>query len=595
MPNLKTNSFRVHVTEQLHESLFEPNGTKYYMFAGRPEAWVNEASPPTPTDSPVESTFNLYDTMLFGKVVSNTDVSFMVPRHDWVANTVYAKYSDSDALLHEEEYYVVVNASTQYHIFKCLDNAGGAPSTVQPNRSDTSEDDDFYQTSDGYQWKYLYSVSASQFQRFATPTWMPVVENANTTANAVAGAIDVIEIVNPGTQYNSYANGFFTEIAVGGDTTIFGIDVNSSANTDFYRACALKIVDGQGKGQQREIAEYTVQGGFKRVILTDSFVNLPNESSKYEITPNVIVAGDGSDCVARAIVNPSSNTIASIEITNRGTGYTYATAEAIGNTGLVISGNVITANTAQLRPIMGPTGGHGFNINQELGAVALGFSVTFANTEQDTIPANGKFRQIGLIKDPLFANVEFTVANTVGVFADGERVSCDTNAYLEGEVSYFSEPSSVLRITEATAGWTANTVVRGATSNAVATIASYRISGAAKSFTTFDQRVRLDTTFNGTPAFVQGETVRQEVTDATAKVQYSNTTFTAVTSVRGTLNITNVDSGQVLTGEMGVANVNAIVAGDLLKASGEALYIENIQPVTRSSELSETIKFIIRF
>lgn len=595
MPTLKTNSFRVHATEQLHESLFEPQGTKYYAFAGRPDAWQNESVPPAPLDSFQDTTFSLYDTMLFGKEISDNDVSFMVLRHDWVAGTVYSKYDDTSATLHNEPYYVAVNANTQYHVFKCLDNASGAPSTVQPNRSDTSEDDDFYQTSDGYQWKYLYSVSASQFNKFATNAWMPVVENANTTANAISGAIDVIEVTYPGTQYNSYANGFFTEIAVGGDTTIFGIDVNSSANTDFYRNCALKIVDGQGKGQQRQIAEYTVQGGFKRVVLTNEFVNLPNESSKYEITPNVVIHGDGEDCVARAIVDPTSNTISSIEISQRGRGYTYATAEAIGNTGLVVSSNTILANTAVLRPIMGPTGGHGFNINQELGAVALGFSVTFANTEQETIPASGKFRQIGIIKDPLFANVEFTVANTVGSFADGERVVCDDDPYLTGIVSYFSEPSSVLRITQSTAGWSANVEVRGATSNATATIADLRISGTEKSFNTFDQRIRLDTSFNGTAPFTVGETVRQEVTDAKGEVQFSNTTFTALTSVRGTLNVTDVQSGQVLTGEVGVANVNAIVAGDLLKASGQALYIENIQPVTRGPELSETIKFIIRF
>ncbi len=594
MPSLKTNTFRVHATEQLRESLFEPAGTQYYAFAGRPDPWTNDSTPPVPVDASQETVFETYDTMLFGKVVGPTDVAMMVPKHLWTANTVYAMYDDK-VPLYNSNFFVAVDATTAFHVFKCLNNNGGAPSTVFPDRNTTSEDDEYYSTSDGYQWKYLYSFSNSSHKKFATNQWIPVFPNANVTSNAVSGAIDVIVVDNPGTRYNSYSNGFFTEIAVAGDTTVYGIDPISSANTDFYKNCALKIVNGQGSGQQRRIAEYSVQGGFKRVYLTQPFEELPTTSSRYEITPHVSVVGDGANCVARAIIDPVSNTVNTIEITSRGSGYSYAVAEVIGNTGIIVNGStVIQANNAVLRPIMGPIGGHGSDINNELGAVALGFSVTFANTEQLTIPIDGRYRQIGLMKDPLFANVELTIANTQGVFVDEEIVFV-ANTDISGEVTFYSEPSAVLRLTNVRAGFAAPQLVRGATSNATAIVESIRVGSSEKTFTTFDQRVRLDTTFNGTSPFEPGQAVRQQITDAQAVVHASNTSFTAVTQVRGTLNINNVDSSQYLTSDTAVANVNAIVAGDLVRASGEILYVENVQPVTRGGSLSETIKFIIRF
>jgi len=595
MPKITTTNFKVHVVDQLYESLTEPQNSFYYIFAGRPEAWDSDSAPPEPEDSQSQRVFDVFDTMIYGKQVTQDDASYMVPRYDWTSNTVYAMFDDEDATLMSNNFFVVVDANTSYHVFKCLNNNFGAESLVAPNRNDTSEDDEFYLTSDGYQWKFLYSIPSSTFRKFATDEWIPVVENANTVANSTPGAIDVIVVESPGTQFNSYANGVFSEIAVDGDATIYGIDSTSSANTDFFKECAIKIVTGQGAGQQRRIAEYSVQGGFKRVYLDQAFVILPNTSSTYEITPHVSIVGDGANCVARAIVDSTSNTISSIEITERGTGYTYATAEVRGNTGIIVANNVQIANNAVIRPIIGPPRGHGSDVYTELGATGLGFSVTFANTEQLTIPATGKFRQIGLIRDPLFANVELSLANTIGTFADEETVILTTNENIKGTTTFYNEASSILRLTDVKGGFVANGNVRGLTSNATAVISSIDINGATKSFVTFDQRMRLDTSFNGTPAFTDGEFVEQEGTDGSGVVHESNTTFTALTQTRGTINITDGLTSQTLSSNTASANVNAIVLPDLKKASGEVLYIENVQPITRADNLSETVKFIIRF
>jgi hypothetical protein len=591
---LTTTNFRIHAAEQLFASL--NNGTTYYVFAGQPESWPDDSNPPLPEDSINGSVFSVWDNMVFGKQVTSSDVSFMVPLYPWTTNTVFSMYDDQDPNLMTEEFFVTVDANTEYYVFKCLNNNGGVPSTIAPDFNNTSADDTYYQTSDGYQWKYMFTVDSTVYDQFATTSWVPVVVDANVSGNAVSGAIDTILVENGGINYNSYANGYFSEFAVNGDGLIYGISLTGSSNTDFYSGCALKIIYGTGAGQQRNITDYEVQGGFKRVYLDQPFVNIPDNTSYYEITPSVTINGDGTGCVARAIVNTSSNTISSIEISARGQDYTYANAAVVGNTGVILTGNsVVQANTASLRVIMGPPGGHGANTLVELGATSLGFAVTFANNESLTIPTDGQFRQFGLIKDPLWANVALTLSNITGEFLVGETISNPAIPSQTALVSSYNSTVSLLGATNVHGGFVANASIVGANSGATATVTSYTINGAEKSYVTFDERMRLGTTFNGTSPFIPGQVVNQLSTNGTGVVFDSNTSFTSLTQIRGTIDITDPSATDFLVSNTAVANVTAIVSPDLIKQSGETLYIENIPPVTRAPTLSETVQFIIGF
>ena len=211
MTSLTTTPFKTLMATQFLESLQSAEDI-YYMFAAKCTSWPNELIPPTPVESMNEIVFNTWDNMLFGKLIANSNVKLMASRYNWVSNTVYTMYDDQDSTLLNENFYVVVNANTSYDIFKCLYNNNNTASTVSPSRSATTEADPFYFTSDGYQWKYLYSVDATTFATFATPDFIPYVPNANTTGNAVMGSISTILIANNGTQYNSYSNGYFQEI-----------------------------------------------------------------------------------------------------------------------------------------------------------------------------------------------------------------------------------------------------------------------------------------------------------------------------------------------------------------------------------------------
>ena len=74
---------------------------------------------------------------------------------------------------------------------------------------------------------------------------------------------------------------------------------------------------------------------------------------------------------------------------------------------------------------------------------------------------------------------------------------------------------------------------------------------------------------------------------------HSNTAdFFSLIDVRGTMN-----SGELIVGNTSaaIANVTGSVAPDLIKYSGDIVYIENTEAISRSNTQSETIKVVLKF
>jgi len=578
---------------KLFKSNIEATDEISYVFAGGPTPWAAEASPPAVTHGVNLVEYNTFDTMVFGKRIAPADIKLMIRRVDWTFNTVYTRYDDLDVNLSKKDFYVLVESLGEYHIFICLDNNKGAKSLYAPAFEDTSPDDEFYFTADNYQWKYMFTVNSATYDKFSTALYVPFVENVNVTANTNPGSIETIVIDVVGSKYASYANGYFQAVAVNGNSTIFTLEATASANTDFYRGSALKIIEGPGAGQQKEILEYIIAGGQRRVVIDTPFETFPSLASKYEITPNVVITGDGINCKARAIINPAANTISVIEITNSGSNYSYATARVTGNTGILEEALI---EQTSLRVILGPPSGFGGDVPKTLFVNTVGVSVNFANTELGTIPTDNKFRTLGIIHKPMFANVEVTVANTAGVFADGETVRVPTSNTVVGVVTFYDELSALLRLTNVEYPLVVNQQIHGVTSNTSAIVSDVNISGFDKSFNTFDQRLRLGITKTSVPDFVENDIVTQNSTLATGTIESANTTVLGLTNIRGVFNATDLINEYSLVGTNGAtANVNSITYPDLKKNIGEIIYLENIQPVQRSQSTSETVKLNITF
>ena len=232
MAAIITNKFRINNAEQFVESFSETSAETYYLFIGRAHSWASDvdaqgntiaegtdASPPTPNDD-VTSEFYNYDDMLGAKLVASTDVSRVIPRRNWTTGTTYDMYEHnigsgnaaaSGATNLFDSSYVVMNGS--FAVYKVIENDGATASTVEP----TSTSNSIFSTSDGYRWKYMYSLTSAETLNFMSTDFIHTSTDSTVSAAAVNGALDTILVVAGGSSYNVSSGTTITAIPIRGD------------------------------------------------------------------------------------------------------------------------------------------------------------------------------------------------------------------------------------------------------------------------------------------------------------------------------------------------------------------------------------------
>lgn len=454
---------------------------------------------------------------------------------------------------------------------------------------------------------------------FNNPENLILVEQAN-TANVVANAV-ILEANSTFLRVGEISGDFFnhtTNLYAVGETsnnyaTISSITASTSslsANTDFYKGSTFYVAAGAGAGQSKTISEYIVTGSARRILIPSAFTTPIDSTSIFEISPRVVISGDGQDASGRAIINTSTFAVDTIEMTQRGYGYSFATAQVLGNTGITGS---LTAENANVVPIISPKGGHGSDPINELNADTVGISVDFINNENNQVPAVNDFRQVTILKDPLFANVVVTIANTLttggsatggGSFQDGEVITQSTSG-ATGIVQGRSEGTVTVAnvygqfLTTASSNTTHRLV--GQTSNTSTTIASFKTSERSGStFSTFDQRTRLSGFVNASSLDFQiDEQITQDTTETTAFIHSINTSAQSITLTNKRGNFNESEAGS----EVYFRGANSEAQGyhtsengpDITPHTGEVIYVENITPITRDDSQTERVKLMIKF
>ena len=424
MTNLIPNYYRSNAAENFVNSFDDTKGVNsnyYYVFAGNHLPYSNNTIPSI-NDDVNDTTTDVYRNMIFGKKVEPTDVAMMIRRIDYEVNTVYAMYDDQDSELGSKNFFVIVDEGGYYNIFKCLNNNNGANSTVTPSLFSIGSDGIFYSSVDGYTWKYMYTITNTDYDRFSTDKYIPFSSNSYVVSNAVPGAIDSIKVTGIGAGYDNYIEQAYfstSDIHLYSNTLFYGISGASgaAAEDDFYKGCILAITSGTGAGQYRVIDAYEGTSATKYVQLESTFSVEPDNSSTYSIYPGVYITGDGSETVnaaAWAYTNTSTNTIHRVEILNRGAGYKIATANVYAHPSVGVTSN------SSVRPIVPPPGGHGSDAANELYCRSAAISAKFITTEGNTIPSTNQYRQIGVLLNPSFANVTLSYSSYRGAFVNGE-------------------------------------------------------------------------------------------------------------------------------------------------------------------------------
>ena len=257
MAAIITEKFRQHNAEQFQESFSEAAATTYYLFIGKSSPFTGTTSggddnaPPTPSDD-VTSEFYKWDSMLAAKLISSSDVSFVIPRRNWANSTTYDMYehdisasntTTSSAInLYDSTFYFMTSA---FRVYKVLDNNGGVaysgaePTTVNANPFELG----------GYTLQYMYTLTQSQISKFLTSDFIPVTTDVNVSGAATNGSIDALRV----TAGSGYTDGTYYA-AIDGDGTNAGgasgaialIKVDSGAISAFKSTGSNLFAPGAG-------------------------------------------------------------------------------------------------------------------------------------------------------------------------------------------------------------------------------------------------------------------------------------------------------------------------------------------------------------
>jgi len=311
----------------------------YYIGVSKSEDWNSSDDAPVPLNTEREQRDFRHGLQSIKKV---DNYSFVIPRQNWVSNTPFAAYSDTAIGHPTVPYYAMTENNAVYVCLRQgINEETGAPvnSTVQP----TGVLKTSFTTSDGYAWKFLYTIGTLDAARFKSANFIPVKLQGATDGNSPATDVEQLGIQTAADSDNS-----------GGGRQIVGFSLDSN-----------------GAG--------------------------------YSSAPNVVITGNGTGAAGTAIYDSDGNNIIAIRIADSastlkmGKGYDFAHITLVGGASKPATGKVI----------FGPTGGFGSNPTNDLRADAIMFNSKPNGEEKPSADSEGEFiignsfRQIGLLRNPL--------------------------------------------------------------------------------------------------------------------------------------------------------------------------------------------------
>ena len=556
-----------------------------YVCIGHNKEWTNEPTPTLPPDNEQHLSYEHHRELIGCRKVTPSNISHVAPRYNWATGTVYSMWRDTDEDMYARAYYVLTD---EYNVYKCLYNNKGAASTVKPTGFSTLP----FTTSDGYTWKYMYTVSLSDANKFLTPAYIPVktiitgdgstesdrqlaVQNA-----AVNGAIHVVETVNVGSGYHYIAN---CVVEAGGRDTIrlsAAGDNPPSPIDNYYNGASIYIQSGTGAGQLRRIVDY--EGATKTITVNTAFATTCNTDSRALLSPTVTIIGDGQGAKAYARVNTATGAISNVQVIAVGSGYTRAEALITANS---IHGSGATANV-----VISPTGGHGANPVRELYADKLMLNIQFNGTEgvsangNGYIPSNTEFRTISLLSDPV--------------------LKCDSNnnfVAVEHIANTSNSPQTLRMTTRLTISY--NQMDGSNPQNPLAvrdTITNERNRlraelGTLEFVTELGSTARKASALANAVKAANGDIVYIREDESQSDPSFYTAYINSVESYSDYAAFTKDDVILESTSDTKVATVEAIKGPEANTFSGEILFVEHIQAVTRDPEQTEDIKIILDF
>lgn len=555
-----------------------------YIGVGKTTAWQDstpdfqdftDSQAPLPVDT-IDDVNEARANMIGMKLLKDNEVSHVIPRYDWTAGVVYTPWDSDDPNIYENSENPFYVLTKDFKVYKCIDRLSSTtPASDVPVKVQAAP----FETADGYKWKYMYTIIATDSEKFLTRSYMPVktltvstTAKAGVSAEFLANAERTIELLNENPK-----------ITVGQKVSVSGLDSGSFGNTPVVTAISGKFVTISASSnayttqastvftfgdfedtnplydqQQAQKSSIPLAGGIDRIEVTDSGTGYTDSEAIIAAQINVIGDGTNAAVSGTSSVVKSGNSIVRVIPSNSGTSY------SVGQVSIINS--ALTAGSGfSARAVIPPPSGHGVDPVAELGGFYIAVNTQISGVDDTDIANNQDFRQITILKNP-----------TVGSGA-AEKVETKAEASARGNnrgtfratkfLSYDTNDSNVQQAVTAM-------------SNLVANGNDVLLKGSADA------------------ASSQGVIPRAYVTnvDLTAgKIYYVQNSLTGYNSFPTTDGVTYSNSAAPTGTVSGIDLTASNGTTDFNKQSGEILFIENRDPIQRSSTQIEDIKLILEF
>jgi len=259
-----TNPLKKQVISDI-QSDFADSAENYFAVIGRSEDWNDSDVAPTVVNTAREERNFRLGIQSAKNII---DLSFVVPRYNWSSGAIYSAYDDAQVGYPAQTYYVMNDNNQVYMCIQQAKNASGQAqvSTVQPSGNTTGTP---FDTADGYIWKFLYSISALDANKYVSANYLPIKLQGATDSDSPAADVEQLAVQNAavvgqivGYAVDSGGAGYTSTptVTVAGN----GTKAKAGATISGGQVVRVELIDSSGNytlGSGYDYADVTITGG----------------------------------------------------------------------------------------------------------------------------------------------------------------------------------------------------------------------------------------------------------------------------------------------------------------------------------------------
>ena len=282
MAAIVTNNLKKQLLQTIVTDISADSANYYYIGISRSNPWDETDTVPTVGNTEREKR-NFRAALQ--SIIRTTDASFVAPRYNWSSGSIYSAYNDNQTAAANSTTYPYYVLTANQRVYLCLqqgksDTGTILQSTVDPDTigANTSAS----ATSDGYIWKYLFTLSGTNASKFLSANYLPVSKVDS------SGSLTVIQQAQKDVQDAATAGSIIGYRVVSG-----GIGYSSDPTV---------TISGDGTGA-RAIAKRTATNQISKIEIDDSVGGIPFGSGYSYASVSLTGGSPTTDAVIEPIIS----------------------------------------------------------------------------------------------------------------------------------------------------------------------------------------------------------------------------------------------------------------------------------------------------